>query len=172
MTALNSLNDVTKLQENIILRPEEFFEDGEGFFYSKYHKDLGECRCSANFSRIDYPSTSSNINLRKMAEALVLSAVKQFFPKKETIRICVIESGGCFQELVIHALITKIGKAVHWVLVDPRYKDTFRECTNEFESCATAICNKSKVEVVGSSLEDMLASRKDEGIDVFFAIDR
>lgn len=64
------------------------------------------------------PNDLKFFDVRERAENLFLSAVRQFFPNNDSLKICSIGPGECFQELVMHALVTKIGKIAHWMLVD------------------------------------------------------
>lgn len=128
---------------------------------------LAECHC---FSYLNRPPTG--IDLRRVTENVLLSAVDSFFPDKKEITICSIGSGSCFQELVIHELITKTNKTAHWILIDKRYRESMdpsvEAFTNEvrISSPATQVTTRSSLfGFLGSKFSDVSTKPRHRGSD-------
>jgi hypothetical protein len=118
---------VESIQDILIRKPLELLEEDREISYMLGDNGIRECACSCEMGR-----TRPECDDRKRYESLFLSAVRQFIPEKNPIRICAIGAGGCFNELVLHALLTKMEKTVQWVMVDPRgvppaFKDLVQE---------------------------------------------
>ncbi len=89
-----------------------------------------ECACCPAFDR-----TKSLV--RKRTEEILIGKIQEKYPlnQKKSLTICSIASGGCFQELILHAKLTLLGYQVNWVLVDPAY---FSEGASSDTACKDA----------------------------------
>lgn len=82
--------------------------------YLTKNSSLYECDC-------DLRRTSSHKRSQNEKQ-LIDKLTKQFpLPHTEPLTLCSIGSAGCFEELVIHAQLVKLGYKVNWILVDPIY---------------------------------------------------
>ena len=98
----------------LVERPETLLTQGEPP-QAKW-KAFFECACCSTFDR-----TKSLV--RKRTEEILINKIQEKYPlnQKKSLTICSIASGGCFQELILHAKLTLLGYQVNWVLVDPAY---------------------------------------------------
>lgn len=145
--------DAATIQKKLISDPRSLLWDDEARGFS-----ASECHCCGELSR-----EPGYDNYRNIAENLIVSAVGQFFPEKDPIHICSIGTAGCFQEFVIHALLAKIKKTVHWTLVGG--------ATESFTTFVKTVSPNSTVEDVYGLFENMTESQKQAKVDVFCSID-
>lgn len=141
-------------------------------YVARHHAEYGindyhECcmhRALANSIDVD-----DSCDDRKMAENLFLSAIRQYFPDKETINICSIGPGkSCFIELVMHALVTKIGKVANWFLVDAEESLS----NTQFEHLSKAMSPESTVVTKGFHwFSTKLLNRESFEADILIMVD-
>lgn len=108
----------------------------------KAYPSISECHCCIGLSR----DINKFSDIRKRIETKLVQAINNKFPKNQPLKILSIASGGCFQELVLHALLVKSGYTVHWTVIDPTYFDSKSSKTVEdFEKLVKEISPDSKV---------------------------
>jgi hypothetical protein len=103
-----------ELIDVLVNNPEELLtKEGKMKDYSIF-----ECHCVPQLARLK----KADDKRKKFVEELIkLMKEKYPLPREEPIKICSIASGGCFQELVVHANLVKLGYKVDWCLGDPFY---------------------------------------------------
>jgi hypothetical protein len=124
--------------------------------------NMTECECE-HMARIPDWDGVHGLDARARAENIALQVVRQFFREKKEISLCAIGQCHGFTELVIHALITKVGKIAHWVLLDDLSEAL------EFKKHAIGINPSSSVHVRLERLSEKTKLPND--IDFFLIID-
>ncbi len=113
----------------------------------------------------------SNDESTRKAEGVFLSAILQYFRNKKSLKICSWGCGECFNELVLAALLAKMGIAVDWTLVDSDEDDYLQSAELSFKHYVKQISPDSTVDVNICSFHEMMTNKTPVGTDAFVSFD-
>lgn len=116
------ISERESLMHALTTNPASLLNEGRGPLVSMIDQPpISECSCKVQFSR----GRKGPLDVRKILENSLVQKLQEssLFSKEKPLLICSIGSGGCFQELVIHARLVKEGYQVNWVLADPIYSE-------------------------------------------------
>lgn len=106
------------LSKVLTLYPVAALDLDTGIFYRmRGENKIAECGC--------IPHARNKTPIREILEKSLIEMIDTHFDALKTVSIMSLGSGGCFQELVIHAKIAAHSrKKINWTLVDPIYKSS------------------------------------------------
>lgn len=171
-SSTSRLDNSDQLISLLVNAPEKLLEKVPNSSKSrmKDYPNIFECHCLPQLSR-------DKTNKRLQMEDAFIKTVQEKFPlpRKEPITLSSIASSGCFQELVLHAKLIKLGYSVNWILVDPMYYEDSKSpeqnpTYKEFVSLVKSISPDSQCEP-SRDYEELFAVPHGLKPDVFMAID-
>lgn len=159
---------INELKINLIkIIPHKLFANQTWKTIKFLSTSITACTCHANVNRIARVSFAYGLKDNFAMEN-----------NKTSLTIGSMGSGPCLQELYIQAILSKTGKTLNWVLVEPKLKDpssSVYKATQEFKNIVQFLSPQSTVELYGEGIQDYVAKIESGAInnlpDIFIGVD-